>query len=145
MSVESSGSGLSSPSYEESNALIRGCYPFRSSLLPFELAKETNQKLMDFRKDIYGLIFSYPYGFDDDPFIRMPRLDPNLIRWLERADQSDPIVIGLLRIAAKPAQRFLHLFNVGDYVRVVSVTVEGVALKNIQIHPKKRISFILES
>lgn len=145
MSVKSSESGPCSPLNEGSHPLERGYYPYRSIWLPFDVARETKQKLINFGNAIFGVILSYPDDRDNDHFKLDPQYDQWIARRLKNADQSDPRVKHLVEEAKKPAPRFLHLFNSGEAVQVVSVKVDGVALNNIQIKPRRRISFLLES
>ena len=89
-----------------------GCYPYKPSLLLFDLAPEFNQNIINFKNDILGLILPYT-GFDYPAIDRSYSLDPE--------------------------QKFLHLFNTGDTEKKINGTVDGIAFTTTIPYGKKII------
>ncbi len=77
-----------------------GCYPYTPTLKTFNIAREFDQHIINFKDDILGLILPYT-GFDYPVRDRSYSLNPD--------------------------QKFLHLYNTGDTEKTISGIVEGIS------------------
>ncbi len=137
MSLSLSRSALDHPLPEWQ---LSGWNYYSKAFLPFKLALKTNQKLMDFKNDVFGLILPYPHGSDSDPYMGTFRLSPDAIRMLKMVAEKDPRYLDLFeQVLRQPEPKYLHLFNSGEYNQVLSATADGRSFRDVEIRPMQRV------
>lgn len=99
------------PQSEKLDSTWKFCdfFQFEDTNLPFRLAEESGQQIINFGNGIYGIILPYDHVFDGEFYIPMPH------------------------------KIFLHLFNTREYgIQDVSGMVNEVKFTE-RIHPKHRL------